>query len=165
MGVVVILMVFFRLVKVGKRTELRYDGIIEIGLHLADDFFGHCLLPGIVKKDGGAVLGAPVCPLPVQRCRVMGAHENDQQLPVGDHRGVKNNAHHLGVPGPSRTDFPVRWLSRYCAPAISGYYCLYPPDPLEDRLGTPETSPSDSRLSQLIRVHGTWFFPVQGPVN
>ncbi len=64
-----------------------------------DDGIGSSGLFGQGGEDGGAVLRAHVVALAVEGGGVVDGEEDVQDIGVGDLRGVKGDAHHLGVPG------------------------------------------------------------------
>ena len=74
---------------------------------IRDRFLRFGLLIGVRAENDGAVLGAHVSALPVERSGVVCFPEDVQQLVECDHSGIEDDAGHLRVPRAAGADFLV----------------------------------------------------------
>ena len=106
----VFLVVFLRHVELVQLFHLSDDGMVPdlLGVQIFDELLGSLLLLIVMVEDGGAVLGAHIRALAIERGGIMNGEENVQQILVGDKTRVKVDLHHLGMPSVAAADFAVR---------------------------------------------------------
>ena len=102
-------MIVFSPVERLERRNLSYDWFLPDlrGVRFLDNFLGHGFLFGVVVEDCRPVLGTDICPLSIQRGRVVRREEDLQDIPEGDLLGVEGYLDRLCVSGGSGADILV----------------------------------------------------------
>src|ERR1700746_2621578 len=102
-----------------------------------------------MKENRGAILGAEIRTLTVQRGWIMILEKYGQQFPIGHVFGIKFDLNGLGVAGPPRAHVLVGRILRCAAGVPHGCrgYTLHLPECILD---TPETTCRKSCLSHKL---------------
>ena len=104
----------------------------------------HSPLLGILRKDRRAIARADIVALAIERCRVMDAKENFQQLLKTDGRRIVFQLADFGVIRRSAANLLVRRVG-WIATGVAGNNRLDSSQLLEDGFQAPETSTAESR--------------------
>src|SRR3954452_13426736 len=110
----ILLVIFLSRVERSGRFDLRHHFLLQAPALLQRflAYFGGALLLSGMEEDGGAVLRAPIRPLPVQLSGVVVLPEDVEQRVIADLRGIISHFHDLSVAGRVSTDLTVSRVFR-----------------------------------------------------
>ena len=91
----------------------------------------------VLVEDDGAVLGTDIRALSVLRRRVVGRHEDREEVTVGEDLGVEGDLDDLGVSCAAPADLLVRRVGHRAA-RVAGHHAEDAPQLGEDGLRAPE---------------------------
>ena len=145
----VLLVIVLGVEEVGSLADLGGDAVVPGGgqdllVGLARFLGGPALLV-VEGVDGAPVLGPGVVALAHALRRIVALPEGPEQLLVARHLRVEHHQHHLGVPGPSRADLPVRGV-RGEAAGVADCGHRDPRELPEEALGAPEAAHAEDGL-------------------
>lgn len=115
----VVLVLVFSGVKRRDGTDFCDDGMRCILFECGDISVCASGLRRGVCEDHGAILGADVVALLIERAGVVNAEENFEQVWVSDLLRIETNLHDFGMLGVPRADVRVTWIGEVAA-AIAG---------------------------------------------
>src|SRR5690242_3602087 len=98
--------------EVADRRDLGDDGVGPelLLVQLVDDLTGNALLFRGMEVNAGAILGADIVALTVERSRVMDGKENVEYVTERNHAGVKSDTHNFSMAGVAATDLAIAWI-------------------------------------------------------
>jgi hypothetical protein len=111
----------------------------------------------VVIKDGRAILGAHIRPLPVQGSWVVGAPEHVQQVLKGNDLRIICDLHRFGVTGVAGTHLLIGGIL-HAAARVAGHDLMHAFQVLENGFHTPKTAGRQRCFFKFIRHHNPPIF-------
>jgi len=90
--------------------DFRNDGIVPQFSHGSHYLLSRVSLGRVFIEDHGTVLASDIGPLPIQRCGVMGAEKDLQELLVTDNTPIIGDLHHLGMTRLAGAYLLITWI-------------------------------------------------------